>query len=164
MARRLLIHRGMTRPARILALGALLLSAGGCSFLSSMTGGTPAGSASSGAPSSTPEGPSSTGFDSTPPAEASGPTNAAPEPPKPVSVTLRNTCSETVKIFFGDKPKFGSGRYSSLSSNSSTSHSFMPGDMFWIVDESQNGVSSVTIAESTRTVEVQSGCTGLSAR
>lgn len=154
----------MTRSTRILALGALLLSAGGCSFLSSMTGGAPAGSASSGAPSSTPESPPSSSFDSAPATDGAAPASAAPEPPKPVSVTLRNTCSETVKVFFGDKPKFGSGRYSSLSSNSSTSHSFMPGDMFWIVDDSQNGVSSVTIGESTRTVEVQNGCTGLSAR
>jgi hypothetical protein len=128
-----------------------------------MTGGAPAGSASSGAPSSAPTNAEPSGFSSAPAPEAA-PTNAAPEPPKPVSVTLRNTCSETVKVFFGDKPKFGSGRYSSLSSNSSTSHSFMPGDMFWIVDDGQNGVSSVTIGESTRTVEVQSGCTGLSAR
>lgn len=128
-----------------------------------MTGGAPAGSASSGAPSSAPTNAEPSGFSSAPAPEAA-PANAAPEPPKPVSVTLRNTCSETVKVFFGDKPKFGSGRYSSLSSNSSTSHSFMPGDMFWIVDDGQNGVSSVTIGESTRTVEVQSGCTGLSAR
>lgn len=128
-----------------------------------MTGGAPAGSASSGAPSSAPTNAEPSGFSSAPAPEAA-PTNAAPEPTKPVSVTLRNTCSETVKVFFGDKPKFGSGRYSSLSSNSSTSHSFMPGDMFWIVDDGQNGVSSVTIGESTRTVEVQSGCTGLSAR
>ena len=153
----------MTRSARLLALGALLLSAGGCSFLSSMTSGAPAGSASSGAPSSAPAPSESSSFNEAP-TPAAAPESAAPEPPKPVSVTLRNTCSETVKIFFGDKPKFGSGRYSSLSSNSSTSHSFMPGDMFWIVDDSQNGVSSVTIGESTRTVEVQSGCTGLSAR
>ena len=153
----------MPRSALLVALGALLLPAAGCSFLSSMTGGAPAGSASSGAPSSAPTNAEPSGFSSAPAPEAA-PTNAAPEPPKPVSVTLRNTCSETVKVFFGDKPKFGSGRYSSLSSNSSTSHSFMPGDMFWIVDDGQNGVSSVTIGESTRTVEVQSGCTGLSAR
>jgi hypothetical protein len=86
---------------------------------------------------------------------------AAPEPVRPVSVTIRNTCSETVKLFFGDKPKFGSGRYSSIGSNTSTSHSFMPGDMLWIVDDSQEGLSSVTVAEGMRSIEVQGSCTDL---
>lgn len=84
--------------------------------------------------------------------------------PSSVSVTLRNTCSSTVQVFFGDKPKFGSGKYSSLSSNSSTGMSFRPGDMIWIVDDSQNGLASATVSASTRTIEVTSGCTGLSSR
>lgn len=84
--------------------------------------------------------------------------------PSSVSVTLKNNCPNTVKIFFGDKPKFGSGTYSSLSSNTSTSKSFRPGDMVWIVDDSQNGVASATVSASTRRIEVTSSCTGLSAR
>lgn len=81
--------------------------------------------------------------------------------PNSVSITLRNTCRSSVDVFFGDKPKFGSGTYSNLSPNTSTSKSLRPGDMIWIVDDSQNGVSSITVSASTRTVEVTSGCTGL---
>ncbi len=112
--------------------------------------------------------------DSAPPATAAPTSNAPassqpsqtaqPAQPSVVSVTLRNPCPNTVKIFFGDKPKFGSGTYSSLSSNSRTSKSMRPGDMIWIVDDSQNGVASASISATTKTVEVNNSCTGLSAR
>ncbi|MGH1339965.1 MAG: hypothetical protein ACRBN8_00325 [Nannocystales bacterium] len=144
---------------RMLALVALVPSVGACSLWSSMTSSAaPAGSAP--APSAGEAPAPQTEFASAP--STPDPAESAPAPPKPVSVTLRNTCSETVKIFFGDKPKFGSGTYSSLSSNTSTSHSFMPGDMFWIVDDSQNGVSSFTVADGTRKIEIGSGCASLS--
>lgn len=97
------------------------------------------------------------------PETASAPASA-PTPAGPVSVTLRNSCKQNVKVFFGDKPKFGSGRYSSMSSNSSTSATFQPGDMFWIVDESENGISSVTVAEGMREIEIVDGCTGMRTR
>jgi hypothetical protein len=126
--------------------------------------------ASSTAPSTTSESgtaPSGDGFAPQPefgaPASPSSDpaTTASASPPGPVSVTLRNSCKETVKVFFGDKPKFGSGRYSTMSSNSSTSSSFQPGDMFWIVDDSENGISSVTVAEGMREIEIVDGCTGM---
>jgi len=79
-------------------------------------------------------------------------------------VTLRNSCKQTVKVFFGDKPKFGSGRYSSMSSNSLTSATFQPGDMLWIVDDGQNGLSAVTVAEGMREIEILEGCTGMRTR
>ncbi len=147
-------------PLRMLALAALLPSLGACSLLSSMTtSAAPAGSEPAPAAGDS----SSAGTDlASEPRQPEPAAEAPPEPARPVSVTLRNTCGETVKVFFGDKPKFGSGTYSSLSSNSSTSHSFMPGDMFWIVDDSQNGVSSFTVADGTRKIEVQSGCASLS--
>jgi len=117
---------------------------------------------------------SSAHADNAPPREAAGHPGpatqpaaakpAAPAAPSVVSITLRNTCPNTVKIFFGDKPKFGSGTYSSMSSNSSTSKSMRPGDMIWIVDDSQNGLSSATVSASTRKVEITSSCTGLTAR
>ncbi|MEM9459696.1 MAG: hypothetical protein AAGF11_36300 [Myxococcota bacterium] len=84
--------------------------------------------------------------------------------PSVVSVQLKNNCPSTVKLFFGTKPKFGSGRYSSLSSNTRRSESMKPGDMVWIVDDSQNGISSATVSASTREIEVTRSCTGLSAR
>ena len=153
---------GVLRTASALGLGTALVSLGGCALLSSMTSSAGSTEAQSAPSSGEPAAPSTSSADAPTPGPAPT-TTAAPEPPKPVSVKLRNGCSETVKVFFGDKPKFGSGTYSSLSSNSSTNHSFMPGDMFWIVDEGQNGLSSVTVAENTREIEVRSGCTSLSA-
>jgi hypothetical protein len=89
---------------------------------------------------------------------------AAPAPAGPVSVTIRSACSQTVKVFYGDKPKFGSGTYSTISSNSVQSHSFREGDQFWIVDDSENGVSSASISSGTRELEINSSCSGISAR
>lgn len=77
----------------------------------------------------------------------------------PVSVTIRGTCPRTVPVFYGDKPKYGSGTSSSVSSNSVSSHSFRVGDMMWVTDDSGNGLASVTISQSTRTLEV--GCTSI---
>ncbi|NVB81607.1 MAG: hypothetical protein HOV81_24650 [Kofleriaceae bacterium] len=88
----------------------------------------------------------------------------APAPAGPVSVTIRSACSKTVKVFYGDKPKFGSGTYSSISSNSVQSHSFRQGDMFWIVDDSENGLGSTSIGPGTRELEISSSCTSINAR
>jgi hypothetical protein len=109
---------------------------------------------------------------SSPPATAAGASaanppaaqSAAPAAPTVVSVTLRSSCRETVKIFFGDKPKFGSGTYSSLSSNSSTSKQMQPGDLIWLVDDSQNGLSSTSVSGSTREIEVLESCTAFRVR
>ena len=90
--------------------------------------------------------------------------SSAPAGPSVVSVTLKNNCKQTVKLFFGDKPKFGSGTYSSLGSNTSTSHSFRPGDMLWIVDDSQNGISSTSVGAGMSRIEITESCTGLTAR
>jgi hypothetical protein len=87
--------------------------------------------------------------------------NNAPATPSTVSITLRSSCSQTVRVFFGQKPKFGSGTYSSVSSNSVSSYSMKPGDMIWIVDQSDNGLSSVTISSGTREVKINSNCTSI---
>lgn len=84
--------------------------------------------------------------------------------PSSVSVTIRNSCGKTVKVFFGQKPKFGSGTYSTASSNSVQSHTFRPGDLFWIVDQSENGVASVEVKDSTREIEIRGSCTELAQR
>jgi hypothetical protein len=102
-------------------------------------------------------------FDS-PSSGGSDPAPSQPAGPTIVSITLRNTCGQTVDLFFGDKPKFGSGTYSNMSSNSSTSKSMQPGEMIWIVDKSQNGLSSVTIAAGMGTVEITGDCTSISGR
>ncbi len=138
------------------------LASSACSML-----GTYANSASS---MMAQPGVAATGAPSTPSSPAAAATPAAtPEPeaasaPSTVSVTLVNACSDTVKVFFGDKPKFGSGRYSSLSSNSRTNQTFKPGDQLWIVDDGQNGVANAKIEASTREIEVASGCKTLRAR
>lgn len=87
-----------------------------------------------------------------------------PKAPSTVSVSLHNDCPETVKLFFGDKPKYGSGRYSSLGSNTRTNHTFQPGDQLWIVDDSQNGIESVTVEAGTRGIDVLSSCDGFRTR
>lgn len=98
------------------------------------------------------------------PTSSSGAPAASETPKGPVSVKIRSSCSKTVKVFFGTKPKFGSGRYSTVSSNSSSSSSFQPGDMFWIVDDSENGLDSATVADGTREIEILSSCTSLAMR
>jgi hypothetical protein len=90
-------------------------------------------------------------------------TTAAPATSSHVSVTVRSQCSKTVRVFFGQKPKFGSGRTSSVSSNSVSSESFNTGDMMWIVDESDNGLASTTVSSSTHEITVGADCHTLSA-
>ena len=85
-------------------------------------------------------------------------------PAGPVYVEIRSSCPQTVKVFYGEKPKFGSGTYSSIDSNSVQSHSFQPGEQLWIVDDSENGISNATIGSGTRGLEINSSCTGISSR
>jgi hypothetical protein len=92
------------------------------------------------------------------------PTVAAPPAAGPVSVTIRSQCGKTVRVFYGDKPKFGSGTTSTISSNSSQSHSFKPGDQMWIVDDHDNGVSNATVSPTTRELEIGASCTGIVTR
>ncbi len=86
---------------------------------------------------------------------------SSPKPPSVVSVSIKNECKKKVKLFFGKKPKFGSGTYSSLGSNTITSRSMRPGDMVWIVDDSQNGISAATASEGTRRLKITRSCTGI---
>ena len=95
---------------------------------------------------------------------SSGSSGSSSSPSGPVSVTIRSSCSKTVAVFYGKTPKFGSGTTSSVSSNSVSSKSFREGDMMWVVDQSGNGLDSVTISQSTRTLEITSGCTSISSR
>ncbi len=85
-------------------------------------------------------------------------------PSGPVSVTIRSSCPKTVPVFYGNKPKYGSGTSSSVSTNSVSSHSFREGDMFWVTDESGNGLDGFTVTRDTRTIEIDSSCSRLSGR
>ena len=91
------------------------------------------------------------------PAGPAGP--ARPAGPQTVSVTIRSSCPRTVKVFYGEKPKFGSGTNSTISSNSVQSHTFRAGDSFWIIDDSENGLAQYRIQPSTSTIEIGSSCT-----
>lgn len=99
-----------------------------------------------------------------PPATSSAPppaaTTEAPAPSTYSSLQLHNDCPETVKLFFGEKPKFGSGTYTSLSSNTTTSYTGNAGDMIWIVDDSQNGVSSTMMSAGSQSLKITESCSG----
>jgi len=77
-------------------------------------------------------------------------------------VTIRSSCSSTVRVFYGSKPKYGSGTTSSISSNSVNSHTFQPGDMMWTVDASDNGLGSVTVSGSVHEIQIESDCRSIS--
>ena len=77
-----------------------------------------------------------------------------------VSLSLHNDCPETVRLFFGNTPKFGSGTESSISSNSTESHSMREGEMVWIVDQSGNGMSSLTVSAGQTHVTITRSCGG----
>lgn len=142
----------------LFAIGLIALS--GCAQVMQSAGMDPnAVKGESGAPGEAPGAPEAAPADT--PEGADDKADEAPAGPSTVSVTIKSDCKDTVKVFYGDKPKFGSGKYSTVSSNSRSSHTFQPGDMFWIVDDSQNGVSSVTVEEGTREIKV--GCDALSA-
>lgn len=119
------------------------------------------GAPASGAPASSPAGamPATAGAPAAPES-----TSSAPSTSGPVSVTIKSSCDKTVKVFFGDEPKFGSGTYSTASSNSRSNHSMSPGDQFWIVDDAQNGVANVAVTEATREIEILDSCDRLAAR
>ena len=143
----------------VFALVGLSLGAGGCASLGQYGAlAQPApGAGTAAAPAAAPGAPSA-------PSAAEAASESQSGPASSVSVTIKSSCAKTVKVFYGDKPKFGSGTYSTASSNSRSSHSFRPGDQFWIVDDSENGVASVEVGESTREIEILGSCNTLAAR
>lgn len=104
---------------------------------------------------------------STPAASAPAPSSAsagAPAPSSaPTSVTIHSNCKSTVRVFFGDKPKYSSGTTTTISSNSVSSYSLRPGSMIWIVDGSDNPLSSTSVGSSSQRIEISPGCTGFGA-
>jgi hypothetical protein len=116
---------------------------------------------SSGVSAASGAGAPSSGDPSAPPSASPGSPSSAPA--GPVSVTIRSSCPSTVNVFFGTKPGFGSGTYSSVETNSVSNHSFQPGEMMWIVDGDQNGVASATVSPTTSEIDVGSSCKDLEA-
>lgn len=148
-------------PLFLFAVGSI-----GCASLApyggmmAQPGGAPATGAAPASAAGSPASPSSPSAMTSP----SSNEGAAAASSSPVSVNIRNSCGKTVKVFFGQKPKFGSGTYSSASSNSVSSHSFRPGDLFWIVDDNENGVASVAVEPGTKEIEIRGACSELASR
>jgi hypothetical protein len=146
---------------KLAAMTTMLATAAGCGALGQYAQSASALSGNGTAPAG-----------ATPGAAAAAPTSAAAPAeqaasgkasgPSTVSVSIKNNCGKTAKIFFGDKPKFGSGTYSSIGDNTRTSHTFSVGDHFWVVDDSENGLSSAEIGESTRELEIGGACDSVS--
>jgi hypothetical protein len=102
-------------------------------------------------------------------------TPSAPSAPKaptastasiPTTVEIHSDCSKTVPVFYGDKPKFGSGTKSSVSSNSTSSQGRKSDGTLtiWIIDEQENGLASVKVTPDTKRVTIDSSCKSISAR
>jgi hypothetical protein len=144
----------------LLGLGSLtgcnqLLAAGGL-------GGTGAGSdpnaQAAGAPA--PETQSPAGAPSPESAAASSPST-----PVPTTVEVHSDCSKTTRLFIGQKPKFGSGKTTTIGSNTTMSEGRNADgtQMIWIVDDSDNGLASAVVTVATKKVVVESSCTAFHA-
>ncbi|MCA9588883.1 MAG: hypothetical protein KC657_26385 [Myxococcales bacterium] len=112
----------------------------------------------------TPSSPSTAGGAMSPaPAPHASP---APAAHVPTTVQIHSDCPKTTPIFYGDKPKFGSGTKSSIGSNTTTSAPRKADGSLtvWIIDEHENGVANVRVDASTKRVEIDRSCKNISAR
>lgn len=92
--------------------------------------------------------------------------SAAPSAFIPTTVEVHSDCTKTTPIFYGEKPKFGSGTKSSIGSNTTTSASRKADGTLtvWIIDEQENGIASVHVSASTKRVEIDRSCRQITAR
>ena len=93
----------------------------------------------------------------------------APEAAKasvPTTVEIHSDCPKTVSVFYGEKPKFGSGKKSSVSSNSTSSEGRGADGTLtvWIIDEKENGVANVKVTPETKRVTISASCRDISAK
>jgi len=103
------------------------------------------------------------GAKAAPQAKAAG---AAPSAPIPTSVEIHSDCSKTTPVFYGEKPKFGSGTKSSIGSNTTTTASRKSDGSLtvWIIDEQENGIASVRVEPTTKRVDIDRSCRQITAR
>jgi hypothetical protein len=89
----------------------------------------------------------------------------ADKPPTPTTVEVRSECSKTVPVFYGEKPKFGSGKKSSVSGNSTSSEGRKADGTLtvWIIDDSENGIASAKVTPETKRVVIDRSCTSIRA-
>ncbi len=90
----------------------------------------------------------------------------AQKPMIPTTVEIHSDCSKTVSVFYGEKPKFGSGKKSSVSSNSTFSEGRGSDGtlMVWIIDDHENGVASVKVTPETKRVTIGASCKDITAK
>lgn len=79
-----------------------------------------------------------------------------------IEVTLRNSCPESVMLWFGPTPGTGEGRLMGLGSTNTATVRVKQGEQLWLLDRERNGTAGITVDASMR--EVEAGCGGLSAR
>jgi hypothetical protein len=85
---------------------------------------------------------------------------SASSAPSSTSFSLTNTSNQNVKIFIGDKPKYGSGTTGNVSGNSIERRTAKVGDQICIVDASDNPISCMTVTASMGDVVINKSGTG----
>ncbi len=113
-----------------------------------------------------PSPPGSTSRFGSPAAPQAKAASMAPSAPIPTTVELHSDCTKTTPIFYGEKPKFGSGTRSSIGSNTTTSAPRKSDGSLtiWIIDEQENGIASVHVDPTTKHVEIDRSCRQITAR
>lgn len=76
------------------------------------------------------------------------------------SLRLKNRCRRTVRLFIGRKPRFSSGRNTSLGGNTVTSYSGFAPQTIWIVGSSGRGVSSYALGAGRHELVITRSCMG----
>lgn len=104
--------------------------------------------------------------DATPTPSASATPSPTEDTMTPTTIEVHNDCSDSVPIFVGEQPKFGSGTKTSMSGNSTTTYP-RNGDgtvTIWIIDDHENGLASVHVTKRMKHVEIGRSCRTLDAR
>ncbi len=98
----------------------------------------------------------------TPPgATTSDPLAAGPPAPAgALTITLRSGCPKSVRVRHGGRPAQGAGATTVVDPHSAQPHRVQPGEELWLVDETDQDVSSTTVDAATREVEVRPKCDG----
>lgn len=96
---------------------------------------------------------------------ATAPSNPNDTTSVPLSIEIHSDCTDSVPLFLGDKPKFGSGTKTSISANTTTS---FPRDSdgtltIWIIDDQENGLASVHVTKRMKKVSIGRSCRTLDA-
>lgn len=156
------LFEGQIQAFVILALTAASLTAGCMNLMPPPSaGGAPTDPAAGGPGAGEPGG---QGFAVGEPAPGGG-EQAADKPPVPTTVEIKSECSNTVPVFYGEKPKFGSGKKSSVSGNSTSSEGRKADGTLtvWIIDDQENGVASAKVTPETKRVIIDRSCTSIRA-